>query len=122
MSTERPMPNEFVQVMTAVGSAQDARKTARLLIDERLAACVQVIGPMTSTYRWNGQVETAKEWLCLAKTRRNLCRRLLAAIRRIHAYQVPEILVLPVIGGNPDYLAWLDREVRPARARRRSGV
>jgi periplasmic divalent cation tolerance protein len=104
--------------MTAVGSAKDARKIAELLIDERLAACVQVIGPITSTYRWNGKVETAKEWLCLAKTRRDLYRRLMAALRKNHPYQVPEILALPVIAGNKDYLAWLNREVRQERGKR----
>jgi periplasmic divalent cation tolerance protein len=112
------MASEFVQVMTAVGGAKDARKLAGLLIAERLAACVQVIGPIASTYRWKGRVETAREWLCLAKTRRDLCPRIMAAIREAHPYEVPEILALPVIAGDPAYLRWLNREVRPGRNKR----
>jgi periplasmic divalent cation tolerance protein len=118
MNAERPMAKEFVQVLTAVGSARVAHRIAGLLITERLAACVQVIGPITSTYRWNGKVETAKEWLCLAKTRRNLYSRVESAIRRNHPYEIPEILALPVSAGSRSYLAWLDREVRPGRSGR----
>jgi len=103
-----------VQVMTTVASRKDARRIAGLLVDRRLAACVQVLGPIVSTYRWKGRVETAKEWLCLVKTRKSLYRRLEAAIRGIHPYEVPEILVLPVVAGSRTYLDWLDRETRQA--------
>jgi len=104
--------------MTAVGSAKDARRIAGLLVDKHLAACVQVIGPITSTYRWKGKVETAREWLCLAKTRKSLYARVESTIRRNHPYEVPEILALPVSAGSTSYLAWLDREVRSGRPNR----
>ena len=118
MNARLPRANEFVQVLTAVGSAKDARRIARLLVDERLAACVQVIGPITSTYRWQGKIETAKEWLCLAKTRMSLYARVESAIRRNHPYEVPEVLALPVSAGSRNYLDWLGREVRTGRLKR----
>ncbi len=118
MNARRPRANEFVQVLAAVGSAKDARRIARLLVDERLAACVQVIGPITSTYRWKGKVETAREWLCLAKTRKSLYARVESAIRLNHPYEVPEILALPLSAGSRSYLAWLGREVRTGRPKR----
>jgi len=115
MNEERKTKNrraEFVQVLTAVPSRKDARKVSELLVNERLAACVQVIGPVVSTYRWHGKVETAKEWLCLAKTRKDRYRQVESAILRVHPYEVPEILAMPVSTGSRGYLAWLSREVR----------
>lgn len=104
---------EYLQVMTTVATREDADKIAASLVEQRLAACVQVLGPITSTYRWQGVVQTSQEWLCLAKSRRDLYPQLEEAIRRVHPYQVPEILAIPVIVGSTSYLAWLDASVRP---------
>jgi len=101
-----------IQVVTTTASREDAERIARALVEERLAACVQVLGPITSTYRWQGAIETGQEWLCLVKSREDLYADLEAAIRRLHPYEVPEILALPVLAGNPAYLAWLDAELR----------
>lgn len=106
---------EAIQVITTTGSHQDAERIATELIDARLAACVQVLGPITSTYRWEGAIETSQEWLCLIKSRKELYADLEQAIRRVHPYQLPEILALPVVAGNPAYLGWLDSETRPAQ-------
>lgn len=103
-----------IQVFTAIDDESKAAQIARTLVEERLAACVQVLGPVTSTYRWKGRVETSREWLCVAKTRQDLYARVEAAIRRVHSYEVPEILALPVVAGSRDYLAWLEGEVVPA--------
>ena len=104
---------EYVQVMTTVATREDADKIAASLVDQQLAACVQVLGPISSTYRWQGVVQTSPEWLCLAKSRRDLYPQLEEAIRRVHPYQVPEILAIPVMAGSRSYLAWLDASVRP---------
>jgi periplasmic divalent cation tolerance protein len=106
--------SEALQVFVTIGSREDAERIARSMVEARLAACVQVVGPMTSVYRWQGVIETAEEFLCLLKTRRDLYPELEEAIRKIHPYQVPEILALPVTAGNPAYLQWLDAETRPA--------
>jgi len=106
--------SNHIQVLTTTASREEAERIARALIGERLAACVQVIGPISSTYRWQGAIETSQEWLCVAKSRQDLYGEIEKAIRRIHSYQVPEILAVPVVAGSADYLAWLDQEVQGA--------
>ncbi len=102
---------DFIQVMTTVGSKADAEQIARRLVEARLAGCVQIVGPITSTYWWQGQVEAAEEYLCLAKSRVDLFDRLAEAIRAAHPYDVPEILAIPVVAGGRSYLDWLDGEL-----------
>jgi periplasmic divalent cation tolerance protein len=103
---------EFIQVMTAIGSRDDALKIAESTVGKRLAACAQVIGPITSTYWWQGAMETTEEWLCLVKTRKELYKELEQAIREAHTYDEPEILAIPVVDGSQSYLAWIEREVK----------
>jgi periplasmic divalent cation tolerance protein len=104
--------SDYIQVVTTVEQREDADRIARLLVEERLAACVQVVGPISSTYRWRGAIETAQEWQCWAKSRRGLYDLIEQAIRRVHPYEVPEILAIPVLAGSESYLAWLDGEVK----------
>jgi periplasmic divalent cation tolerance protein len=101
---------DYIQVLTTTEHREDAERIARLLVEQRLAACVQVTGPITSTYRWQGQIETAGEWQCWAKTRRGLFAEIEQAIRQSHPYEVPEILAIPILDGSADYLAWVERE------------
>jgi periplasmic divalent cation tolerance protein len=103
---------EYIQVVTTTGSKGDAVQVAQSLVEERLAACVQVIGPITSVYRWEGAVEVAEEWLCVVKSTLALYPDLEAAIQRVHPYDVPEILAVPVAAGSQSYLDWLQDEVR----------
>ncbi len=97
--------------MTA-GSREEAKTIAAAIVEQRLAACVQVIGPIQSTYWWQGQIETAEEYLCLMKTSRRVYRSLEVAIKEVHSYETPEILAMPVAQGNEDYLFWLRGELR----------
>ena len=83
------------------------------LIERRLAACVQVVGPIESWYRWEGRVETATEWLCVAKTTAERYDELEAAIGELHSYDVPEVLAVPVVRGSAAYLRWLGEEAAP---------
>jgi len=103
--------NDILQVYTTVPSQEQANDLARRLIEGRHAACVQVLGPLQSTYRWQGQVEQAQEWLLAAKTTAEAYPALEEAIRQSHPYAVPEILAAPVTAGNPAYLAWVRQEV-----------
>jgi periplasmic divalent cation tolerance protein len=80
---------DYVQVITTTANQDDAERIARALVEARLAACVQVLGPMTSTYRWKGRIETAQEWQCVAK-----------------------ILAVPITAGSRAYLNWLDGELK----------
>ncbi len=99
---------EHIQVFTTTARRDEAQRIARELVERRVAACVQVVGPISSTYRWKGEIETTDEWLCVIKSRQDLYARIEAAIREAHPYEVPEILALPVLAGSSDYLAWLD--------------
>ena len=102
---------EYIQIFTTTENKEDAEKIAKEVVEKRLAACAQVLGPIESTYWWEGEVEKAKEWLCIIKSRNDLYGELEKAIKGIHPYDVPEILAMPVISGNPDYLQWVDKEV-----------
>ena len=108
------MTSEHVQVITTTERKEDAEAIARRLVEERLAACVQIIGPITSTYRWKGKIETSQEWQCWAKSRRDRYEQIERAITRLHPYDVPEILAVPITAGSRSYLAWLDEEVELA--------
>ena len=103
--------SEYVQVITTTARREDADRIALSLVEQRLAVCVQIVGPIGSTYRWRGSIETAEEWQCWAKTRRDLYQQVEQTIRRLHPYEVPEIVAMPVLSGSADYLAWLDAEV-----------
>lgn len=102
---------EALVVLTTTGNRDDAERIGRLLVAKRLAACVQVAGPIHSIYRWQGEIEAAEEWQLWIKTRRPVYDRLEQAIRETHPYEVPEILALPVAAGSAAYLAWLSSEL-----------
>jgi periplasmic divalent cation tolerance protein len=102
------------QVSTALDSEAQAGNLAVALVEERLAACVQVIGPVLSVYRWDGAVTRATEWLCIAKTVEDRLAQLLERIRTLHSYQQPEIVATAIAAGDPGYLDWLRQESTPA--------
>jgi periplasmic divalent cation tolerance protein len=104
---------EYVQVLTTAGSEEEAARIAEVLVARRLAACVQVVGPVVSRYRWRGKIEEEREWQCLAKTTRAAYAAVEAAIREVHSYDEPEIVATPIVAGSPGYLAWIDENVEP---------
>ncbi|MEQ8786077.1 MAG: divalent-cation tolerance protein CutA [Pirellulaceae bacterium] len=101
-----------VMVATTTGSRDEAQQIAAALVERRLAACVQVGGPITSTYRWQGKVETGEEWVCTAKTLYYRYAAVEQTIRELHSYDEPEILVTTIEAGSKGYLRWLAAEVR----------
>ena len=109
---EKIKMTKYIQVTTTTETQADAQVIAGSVVEKHLAACAQVIGPITSTYWWEGKIETAEEWLCVIKSRRDLVEELEKAIREVHPYDVPEILAVPVIAGSKDYVEWLDGELR----------
>jgi len=113
---------KFVQTATTTASRADARRIARALVRRRLAACVQIVGPIESTYRWQGRVETAREWLCLVKTTQPRYRRLAAAIEALHPYDTPEIVAFPITAGSRRYLDWLAASVLPSSSNPKSKI
>ncbi|MCE5216606.1 divalent-cation tolerance protein CutA [bacterium] len=101
---------EFVVVTTTVDNREAAERLSRQLVERRLAACCQRIGPIVSTYWWKGELETAEEWLLVLKTRAECFEPLAKAIRELHSYETPEIVATPIIDGSPDYLGWIRSE------------
>ncbi len=103
--------SDYVQVLTTAASEGEAGRIAELLVERRLAACVQVVGPVVSRYRWRGEVEEEREWQCLAKTTRAAYEAVEAAIREVHSYEEPEIVAMPIVAGSAGYLAWIGENV-----------
>jgi|MudIll2142460700_1097286.scaffolds.fasta_scaffold252952_2 periplasmic divalent cation tolerance protein len=101
------MPTDTLLVLSTCPDADTAQRLARALVEDRLAACVSIVGPVTSIYRWRGAVETAGEVLLLAKTRADRYAALEQALRAWHPYEVPEIVAVPVEQGLHDYLDWV---------------
>ncbi|MCX5849684.1 MAG: divalent-cation tolerance protein CutA [Deltaproteobacteria bacterium] len=101
----------YIQISTTTETKQQAQKIAQYLVETKLAACVQITGPIESIYRWKGKVETANEWLCLIKTREDLFDKVEAAIKKLHSYETPEIITVPIVKGSKEYLNWLDSEL-----------
>ena len=102
---------EAIQISTTTATKADAERIAAALVERRLAACVQVGGPITSCYRWQGSIETAQEWLCTVKTTRPVYEQVEQAIRQLHPYDEPEIIAVPIVAGSAGYLAWLEQQV-----------
>jgi periplasmic divalent cation tolerance protein len=104
------MTEERVVLVTA-GSREEAERLAEALVGERLAACVNIVGPIRSIYRWQGEVCRDDEQLLLIKTTRPCCEALERRVRELHSYDVPEVIVLPIESGSSPYLAWLREQV-----------
>lgn len=100
-----------VVVLVTGPSADEAERIGRALVEERLAACANLIPSISSAYWWKGKIEEATEALLVLKTRQDLVERLVARVRALHSYTVPEVIALPILGGNPDYLRWIDDSV-----------
>lgn len=99
-------------VLTTAGSQQEAQKIAEALVEQRLAACVNIISGMHSVYRWQGKVEQADEWLLIIKTTESASAQLKDTITRLHSYKVPECIVLSIEDGTPAYLDWIGESVK----------
>jgi periplasmic divalent cation tolerance protein len=101
----------YIEVVTTTDDKEDAEKIATLLVEKRLAACVQIVGPITSLYRWKGNIEKTQEWQCWIKSKEILYKEIEKAIESVHPYEVPEIIAIPIVAGSRVYLEWLESEV-----------
>ncbi|MFF7727449.1 divalent-cation tolerance protein CutA [Streptomyces sp. NPDC008001] len=106
---------QYIAVMTTTDSEERARHLATTAVEARLAACAQIDGPVTSVYRWQGEVRSDTEWRVLYKTTADRYRELEARIQDEHTYETPEIVATPVTAGSDAYLAWLRAETRVSR-------
>lgn len=108
-----PDRDELQLVFVTAPGAEIGARIARTLVEERLAACVNVVSGVRSVYRWEGKIEEETEVLLIAKTRAGCCEALAGRVREIHPYALPEILALPVVGGSEPYRAWVTAETLP---------
>jgi len=104
--------NGFIQVVTTTDSQNKADDLSQIILQKRLAACVQIEGPITSRYHWKGKIEETKEWRCVIKTRHHLFDKVAAIIRDHHSYDVPEIIAFQISSSDTPYQQWLDEEIR----------
>jgi len=104
--------DRYIQVTTTTRAREDALSIAAALVDRRLAACVQVLGPIISVYRWQGEVEKTEEFLLQAKSRQDLFPEIERLMEEIHPYQEPELIAVPLTGAGASYAEWLASELR----------
>ncbi|NLD38151.1 MAG: divalent-cation tolerance protein CutA [Desulfatiglans sp.] len=102
---------EYIQVFSSVVNLETAEKIGESVIEKKLAAIVQITGPVKSMYMWNGRLLKGEDWRIVMKTTREQYQKLEAEIKRLHPYGVPEILAMPVLEGNRDYLNWINKEL-----------
>ncbi len=98
---------QFVMVFITAASTEEASKIARAVVDERLAACCNIVNPVTSIYRWEGKVMEDPEALMIVKTRSALLEPLIKRVKELHSYDVPEVISVALGEGNPAYMKWL---------------
>ncbi len=103
-----------IVVLSTCASVEEAERLARVLVERRLAACVNVLPGIRSVYRWKGEIASASECLLVVKSSRELFDSLRAALEAAHSYELPEALALPVIDGSPAYLEWLNNNLGEA--------
>ena len=103
---------EHIVVLVTVGGEEEAQRIARRLLDSRLAACVNIVNGVPSLFLWQGKQEMEQESLLIIKSNGRLLSRIVEVVKKIHSYDVPEVIALPVTGGNEGYLKWIDSEVQ----------
>jgi periplasmic divalent cation tolerance protein len=102
------LESAYIIVLVTTASKQEAEKIAEQVLKERLIACANIIGPVSSLFHWSGKTEKAEEYLVLMKSRKDLFEKLAKTVKALHSYEVPEILALPIVVGSKAYLDWLN--------------
>jgi len=99
--------SSYIAVFMTISDEKEATKIVRSLLKDRLIACANIVGPVSSLFWWKGKIDKANEFLVIMKSRKNLFKRLSERVEELHSYEVPEVIALPVIEGLPSYLNWL---------------
>lgn len=103
-----PLKQDYIAIFITAASLKQARKIAIVLVSKKLAACVNIVPAVDSIFRWKAKIERAKEVLLIAKTKASRFESLKRQVKKIHSYEVPEIIALPIIAGNKEYLKWIE--------------
>jgi len=103
--------SDYIVVLITAANAGEAQQISRLLLEQRKTACINIIPKIDSLFWWEGNLDSAQESLLIAKTKASLLPEIINLVKELHSYSVPEIIALPLVGGNPDYLEWIDKNV-----------
>jgi periplasmic divalent cation tolerance protein len=103
---------ENVAILVTTGTDEEARRVAVALLNQRKAACVNILPNICSLFWWHDKLDSARESLLIIKTKASLVKEIVRLVKEVHSYEVPEIIALPIIGGNQEYLDWIGEEVR----------
>jgi len=103
---------ENVVIFITAGSDEEAHKVAEVILKHRDAACVNIVPRISSLFWWHGKLDSAQESLLIVKSKASLLSEIVRLVKEVHSYETPEIVALPIIGGNPDYLNWIGKEVK----------
>ena len=103
---------KFVLMYITAANRVEAKRISQILLCERLVACVNIVGPISSFYWWQGKLEKSREVLVLAKTRSTLASSVIRKVQTLHSYKVPCVVALPIVEGNPDFLRWIGTETK----------
>jgi periplasmic divalent cation tolerance protein len=106
------LKDTYIIVMVTTAGKQEAEKIAQKLLEAKLIACANILGPVSSHFHWSGKIEHAEEYLLLMKSRTGLFNEVATTVKALHSYEVPEIVALPIIAGSKAYLDWLDSSVK----------
>ena len=102
---------DFITIFITASGSEEAGKIAEVLLNQRKAACVNIVPKVSSLFWWQNKLDSAEESLLIVKTKASYLDDIVRWVKEIHSYEIPEIIALPIVGGNPDYLDWIDREV-----------
>jgi len=108
---------EIVVLITS-GSREEAKRLAKVLVEEKLAACVNILPDVESLYWWKDKIESSKEWMLVVKTQGKMVKRVVKRVKEIHSYEVPEVIALPIVEGNRDYLQWISDALASQKRKR----
>ncbi|TET95376.1 MAG: divalent-cation tolerance protein CutA [Desulfobacteraceae bacterium] len=103
---------ENVVIFITTGTDEEAHRIANMLLNQKKVACVNILPKVRSLFWWQDKLDSAQESLLIVKTRASLLSEIVSMVREVHSYDVPEVIALPIIGGNPDYLEWIGKEVK----------
>ena len=102
--------SSYIVVLVTTGSPEEAKKISSALLEQKKAACVNIVPQVSSHFRWQGELDSADESLLIIKTRASLLDEIVKIVKELHSYEVAEVIALPIVGGNPDYLDWIGEE------------
>jgi periplasmic divalent cation tolerance protein len=112
MASSKIKESAYIVLFVTASNSEEAHKIAKVLLSQRKAACVNIVSGISSLFWWQDKLDSAQESLLIVKTKASLLNQIVTLVREIHSYEVPEIVALPIIGGNQDYLEWIDKEVK----------